>query len=213
MAAYYHILSPFEISIEENPKLEKQFMSIYGNDFIFKNTQRIEQFSPKLPNGERLDFSYTEKTYILPDEVIRKEFSDFCQVFYEEWHNLYESKFKGKFYATQMTENELASQVSQVDSLIKQYPLASDELENTLRDMEDNYFFSIEGIYPQVVYQGYPIETKNHTSLLALDFLHSYEKMGVYPDEYVALYLLVDKIKEKYSQQFVLAKYLFIAGY
>ena len=135
------------------------------------------------------------------------------KVFYEEWRNLYESKFKGKFAATQMTKEELTPQISKVDSLLKRYPLASKELERKLRDLEDNYYFTIEDIYPQVVYEGYPIKTRKHTSLLALDFLHSYEKMGVYPEEYVALYLLVDKMKEKYSEQFVLAKYLFIAGY
>jgi hypothetical protein len=37
--------------------------------------------------------------------------------------------------------------------------------------------------------------------------------MGVYPDEYAAMFMLVDRIKEKYGQQFVLAKYLLIAGY
>ena len=66
MAAYYHILTPFQISIEDNPKLEKQFLDIYGQDFILEATNRIERFSPKLPNGERLDFSYTEKIYVLP---------------------------------------------------------------------------------------------------------------------------------------------------
>ena len=213
MGAYYHVQSPFQISIEDNPKLEKQFLEIYGNDFILESTNRIEQFSPKLPNGERLDFSYNEKTYVLPNKVVRKEFSNFCEVLYEEWRNLYESKFKGKFYATQMSVEEMASQVSQANSLIKKYPLASDKLEDKLRDLDDNYFFSIEGIMPQVVYQGYPLKTDKHTSLVALDFLHSYEKMGIYPDEYAAMFLLVDKIKEKYSEQFILAKYLFLAGY
>lgn len=33
------------------------------------------------------------------------------------------------------------------------------------------------------------------------------------PEEYAAMFLLVDKIKEKYSEQFILAKYLFLAGY
>lgn len=213
MAAYYHILTPFEISIEDSPVLEKQLVDIYGSDFILKSTKRIERFSPKLPNGQRLDWSYNEKTFALPDKVVRKEFSNFAKVLFEEWRNLYESKFKGKFYASQMTTEELASQISKVNSLIKKYPLADDKLEEKLRDLDDNYFFSIEGIYPQVVYNGYPLKTDKHTSLLALDFLHSYEKMGIYPDEYVAMFQLVDNIKEKCSEQFVIAKYLFIAGY
>ncbi len=213
MAAYYHILAPFEISIQDSLELEEQFISIYGNDFILKSNNHIEHFSPELPNGQRLDWSYNEKTYALPEDLVRKEFVAFARVLFEEWRNLYESKFKGKFHATQLTAKDLESQISNVNSLLERYPLASDKLEKELKDLDDNYYFAIEGIYPRVVYQGYPIETNKHTSLLALDFLHSYEKMGVYPDEYAAMFLLVDRIKEKYSKQFVLAKHLFLAGY
>jgi hypothetical protein len=213
MAAYYHILVPFEVSIQDSPELEKQFVGIYGDDFIWKSDKHIERFSPELPNGKRLDWSYDEKTYVLPDEIVRNEFVAFTRVLFEEWRNLYELKFKGKFYATQMNIQDLELQIAQVQSLLERYPLASDELEESLTDLHDNYYFGIEGISPQFVYQGYPIKTDKHTSLLALDFLHSYEKMGVYPDEYAAMFMLVDRIKEKYDQQFVLAKYLFIAGY
>lgn len=213
MAAYYHILVPFEISIQDSPELEKQFVDIYGKDFILKSTNHIKRFSPELPNGQRLDWSYHEKTYALPEKIVRNEFEAFSRILFEAWRNLYESKFKGKFYATQMTAKDLESQISKVNALLGQYPLASDKLEEALKDMDDNYYFAIEGIYPQVVYKGYPIKTDRHTSLLAIDFLHSYEKMGVHPDEYTAMFLLVDHIKEKYSTQFVLAKYLFLAGY
>ena len=213
MAAYYHVLAPFEITIQDSPELEKQFIGIYGNDFILKSNNRIERFSPELPNGQRLDWSYNEKTYALPEERIRNEFLAFARILFEEWRNLYESKFKGKFYATQMTAKDLESQISKVYALLEQYSLTSDKLEEELKDLDNNYYFAIEGIYPQVVYQGYPIETDKHTSLLAFDFLHSYEKMGVFPDEYAAMFLLVDSVKEKYSQQFVMAKHLFIAGY
>jgi|GEM_PF-1816412 len=213
MAAYYHILVPFEISIQDNPELEKQFVDIYGGDFLLKSNNHIKHFSPELPNGQRLDWSYNEKTFALPDEIVRNEFVAFARILFEAWRNLYESKFKGKFYATQMTTKDLESQIFKVNALMEQYPLESDKLEEALKDMDENYYFAIEGIYPQVVYKGYPIKTDKHTSLLAIDFLHSYEKMGVHPDEYTAMFLLVDHIKEKYSTQFVLAKYLFLAGY
>ncbi len=213
MAAYYHILSPFEIAIEDNAELEKQFLERYGQDFTLQATNWIERFSPKLPDGTRLDFSYTKKTYQLSTEMVRKEFSAFAQIFFETWQQLYESKFKGKFAATQLTPAQLTTQINDANTLIHQYPLASDQLEQQLKQLNSNYFFSIEGILPQVVYQGYPLKTGRNTSLFALDFLHSYEKMGIAPDEYAAMYMLVDNIKEKYSTQFVLAKYLFIAGY
>ncbi len=79
--------------------------------------------------------------------------------------------------------------------------------------MDKNYYFSIEALAPQYVYQGYPLKTDNHTHLFALNFLCSYEKMGVYPDEYAAMFMLLDKVKEKYGNQFTIARNLFLAGY
>ena len=213
MAAYYHILLPFEISIQDDANLEKQLLELYGSHFSLTSNQRIERFSPPLPSGQRLDWSYNEKTYALPEDIIRNEFPSFTRILFEEWRNLYEAKFKGKFYDTQMPPEELESLISKVFSLLRQYPLASNELDKQLQALDDNYYFAIDTISPQVVYHGYPIKTNKHTSLLALDFMHSYEKMGVYPDEYAAMFLLLDKIKEKYSEQFVIAKYLFLTGY
>jgi hypothetical protein len=213
MAAYYHILSPFEIAIERDSKLKKKVTDAYGLDFSLKSTERIERFSPLLPNGERLDFSYTEDTYALVTDIVRIEFATFAAIFFEEWSKLYNTKFKEKFYATQIKTDELASQIAQVDLLLKKHPLRSRNLDDDLRNLENNNFFTIENLVPQVVYKGYPIKTDRDTSLSAINFLHSYEKMNVNPDEYAAMFMLVDILKEKYAHQFVLARYLFIAGY
>jgi hypothetical protein len=141
MAAYYHILSSFEIAIEDNAELEKQFLEQYGQDFTLQATNWIERFSPKLPDGTRLDFSYTEKTYQLSTEMVRKEFSAFAQIFFETWQQLYQSKFKGKFAATQLTPAQLTTQINDANTLIHQYPLASDQLEQQLKQLNSNYFF------------------------------------------------------------------------
>lgn len=213
MGAHHYILTPFEIEIKDTQKLEKQLLNLYGSDFVFKSTKRVERFSPELPDGTRLDFSYQQKTYSLPEEIVRKEFSDFAHVFFQEWKNVYEGKFRDKFYAHFLKHEELETSISEVQTLLNEYTLTDRKLEDKIRDVKENYYFGIEGIMPQVVYQGYPLKTDEHTALDALKFLHSYEKMGVYPDEYVAMFLLVDRMKEKYSKQFVMAKYLFIAGY
>jgi hypothetical protein len=213
MAAYYHILAPFEISIDNDSKLQKQVLDAYGLDFKLKSTERIERFSPLLPNGKRLDFSYTEETYTLDEAAIRHEFAPFATLFFDEWSQLYTTKFKKKFYATQIDPKELAIQITNVDVLLKKHCLTSRQLDDELKDLEENNFFTIENLIPQVVYKGYPIKTDKHTSLSAINFLHAYEKMDINPDEYVAMFMLVDKLKEKYADQFVLAKHLFVAGY
>jgi hypothetical protein len=213
MAAYYHILTPFRISIDSDLKLKKQVLDAYGSDFFLQSTKRIERFSPLLPNGERLDFSYTQETYALKVETIRNEFVPFATLFFDEWSKLYTTTFKKKFYATQIDPKELMAQITNVDLLLKKHPLTSRQLDDELKDLEENNFFTIENLIPQVVYHGYPIKTDKHTSLSAINFLHAYEKMDVNPDEYVAMFMLVDKLKEKYADKFVLAKYLFIAGY
>ncbi len=173
----------------------------------------MERFSPSLPGGGRLDFSFDQRTYALDENIIRMEFSDLCKVFFDEWKSLYSAKFKGVFPAYTPSELELESMVVKVKRLLDTHPLASDELEEGLKELDENYYFSIESLAPQYVYQGYPLKTDYHTHLFALDFLHSYEKMGVYPEEHAAMFMLLDKIKEKYSNQFIIAKYLFLAGY
>jgi hypothetical protein len=213
MAAYYHILAPFEISIDSDSKLKKQVLDAYGLDFFLESTERIERFSPLLPNGKRLDFSYNKETYTLKEEIVRSEFAPFAALFFDEWSKLYTKTFKTKFYATQLDPEAVMTQIANVDLLLKKYPLTSRQLDDELKDLEDNHFFTIENLIPQVVYNGYPIKTDKHTSLSAVNFLHAYEKMDVNPDEYVAMFMLVDKLKEKYADKFVLAKYLFVAGY
>ncbi|HMQ49443.1 MAG TPA: hypothetical protein PKA00_18255 [Saprospiraceae bacterium] len=213
MAAYYHILTPLEISIQDEPTLVSKFDEMYGNDFKFKSSKRVERFSPPLLNGKRLDFSFDQKTYAMDENIIRMEFLDFCKVFFDEWKSLYSAKFKGIFPAYLPSEFELESIVVKVKRLLDSHPLVSDELEKGLKKLDENYHFSIECIAPQYVYQGYPLKTDHHTHLFALDFLHAYEKMGVHPEEHTAMFMLVDKIKEKYSNQFIIAKYLFLAGY
>jgi hypothetical protein len=213
MAAYYHLLVPFEISIQDEPKLVSKFNEQYGDDFKFKNSKRVERFSPPLRSGDRLDFSFDQKTYALDDNIIRMEFLDFCKVFFEEWERLYSTKFKGVFPAYTPSALDLESMTTKVKHLLDTHPLASSELKEELQELDENYYFSIESIAPQYVYQGYPLKTDQNTHLLALDFLHSYEKMGVYPEEYAAMFMLLDSIKEKYGHQFIIAKYLFLAGY
>jgi hypothetical protein len=132
---------------------------------------------------------------------------------FDEWRSLYSTKFKGIFPAYLPSDSELESMVAKVKRLLDLYPLASDKLEDGLKALDENYYFSIEGLAPQFVYHGYPLKTDVNTELLALDFLHSYEKMGIYPEEHAAMFMLLDKIKEKYSHQFTIAKYLFLAGY
>ncbi|MFM7152768.1 MAG: hypothetical protein ACKOZV_01435 [Bacteroidota bacterium] len=213
MAAFYHLLTPFEISIQDEPTLVSKFGEMYGNDFKFKGSKRVERFSPPLKSGGRLDFSFDQKTYALDENIIRMEFLDFCKVFFEEWESLYSAKFKGIFPACMPSKFELDSIVVEVKRLLDTYPLTSDELEEGLEELDKNYYFSIERLAPQYVYQGYPLKTDYNTHLFALDFLHSYEKMGVYPEEHAAMFMLLDTVKEKYSNQFTIAKYLFLAGY
>jgi hypothetical protein len=213
MGAHHYVLSPFQIAIKDSKTLENQLLKIYGNDFILKSTKRIERFSPELPDGTRLDFSYTQKEYAMPDEIVRKEFSDFAHIFFEEWKNIYEVKFKDKFYAHFLKPEELEQTILEVQNLLNTHTLEDRVLRKNIQSVEDNYYFGIESIAPQVMYSGYPLKTQEHTSMSALKFLHSYEKMGIYPDEYAAMFLLVDSMKEKYGKEFILAKNLFIAGY
>ena len=123
MAAYYHLLAPFEISIQDEPKLVNKFNEQYCDDFKFKNSKRVERFSPPLPSGNRLDFSFDQKTYALDDNTIRMEFLDFCKVFFEEWEHLYSTKFKGVFPAYNPFGTRLGVDVGKSEALTRYSPV------------------------------------------------------------------------------------------
>jgi hypothetical protein len=212
MSAYYHLLAPIAISVEDDAHLLKKFKTLYGQDFVHESTERIENFSPLLPNGTRLDFSYTEQTFVLPETLINAEFEAFATVFYTEWQDLYNKKFKGKIYGREIETLDIPKTVSSIKAVLDENDWYSHKTKYAFDDLEPNLFY-IERIAPRVVYSGYPLKTDKHTDLSAFSFLHTYGKMGENPDEYAAFVLLLDKIQEKYADQFPFAKYLFIAGY
>ena len=212
MSAYYHILLPVAISVEDDAALIATFKAKYGDDFVHESTERIENFSPLLPNGTRLDFSYTEQTFVLPETLIQAEFEAFATAFYTEWQDLYNQKFKGKIYGREIENLDIAKTVSDIKAILDKDDWFSHDTKYAFDDLEPNLFYT-ERLIPQYMYSGYPIKTDKHTDFAAFSLIHTYGKMGENPDEYVAFVLLLDKIQEKYADQFVFAKYLFIAGY
>ena len=54
MAAYYHILTPFEISIEDSPDLEKQFIGKKPNTKYIATTKGKEAFQLHILALEKL---------------------------------------------------------------------------------------------------------------------------------------------------------------
>ena len=212
MGAYYHILAPFRISIKEDAQLEKDFQEKYGQDFVFEGKKHIEHFSPALPDGTRLDFSYTEKTYRLPREPIMAEFEEFLTLFYTEWEALYSKRFKSKMYSMIKDADDIPRLVKAIKAVLEADDWQNRELKYAFDELDPNLFY-IENIAPQVVYEGYPIKTDKHTDLSAFSLISTYEKMGVIAAEYAAFVLLLDKLQENYADKYLLAKYLFIAGY
>lgn len=212
MGAYYHILAPFRISIEDDVQLQKDFEAKYGQDFVLESTERIERFSPLLPDGTRLDFSYTEKTYTLPRKPIMAEIEAFLPVFYTEWRQLYEQRFQGKMYSMIADAKDIPRLSGEIKDVLSAEDWCDDEAKYAFDELNPNLFY-VETIYPQVVYEGYPIKTNKHTDLSAFSLISTYEKMGLIADEYAGFVLLLDKIQEKYADKYLIAKYLFIAGY
>ncbi len=99
------------------------------------------------------------------------------------------------------------------DAVIQQYDLYEEDIQEHLSDIENNYWVRDEGVPSMVVYEGYPLSKKEHSSISGLVVWSSYEKMNVYAQETLAFHQLVDRLTEKYSDTFTLAKYIFVAGY
>ena len=70
MAAYFHILLPYQITFLESIENQKEFDTLYKDDFIFKKRKKEEFASNDFDDYKT--FYYT-KNYALNPECIQKE--------------------------------------------------------------------------------------------------------------------------------------------
>ncbi len=77
MAAYFHILLPYQITFPESEKNQKEFDTLYKDDFIFKKRKKEEFASNDFDDYKT--FYYT-KNYALNPECIQKEFKSLVSI-------------------------------------------------------------------------------------------------------------------------------------
>ena len=213
MGAFWNIIIPYKITVSTKPDSLQEFEKKFKPDFLFNSTRAYVAESPELPNGKRLQFPKEENTYQLSIDLLRKEFLPFYRILLEEWENLYDRKFRGKFPKQSDHFANKEEILQQIDAVIQTYNCMEEDIQEYLSDISDNYWVRDEGVPSMVVYEGYPLSDDEHSSICGLMLWSSYEKMHVYTQETLAFHQLVDIIKEKYSDSFILAKYIFVAGY
>lgn len=207
MSAYWHLFAPVKISITMNKNefddlaqdqvaLPRQF----AKDFFEINRDEYADENKILGTRHKIKL-----TYMLADEKM-EQIKPFLNA------------------AWQLIEAEDSSIIPEglndfIKDSLTQLNISRASFEKTtkrLKEIEHNYYLRYESIPGVVVYHGWPDELhfdSRNTSMGGFIFLNSYEKMNLIPEETVLFYNLKDKIKNKLSEKYTIAKYIYTLGF
>jgi len=213
MGAYWNVLLPYKFSIPNKKEYLDEFEKKYGKDFVYEKTRNYVRESPLLPNGKRLKWQHEDNDYLLPLEIIRKEFVPFYRTLLQEWDKLYLEKFEGEIVRQTDGIKNLEEILAEIEEVLQTTNLYEEKVQDKISKTEARYWLRSESLMPFYMYEGYPLKNGEGTSMECLVLWHSYEKMNLYVEETLAIHSLVDILKAKYSDTFVLARYLCVGGY
>jgi len=212
MSAFWRILLPIRISLQDNDAMLKRFDNLYAEDFVFDKVHTYQIEAPtKRADGTPFVFERTEKIYHLDSTLLKQELQPFFVAFVKQFQR-YANEQKYEIYSALKDEPGLDLFLEQFTSY--QFDGDVDKFMAYLGDGEqENYFVHDDSLPHYAAYQGYPFSTKYNSSIQVISLLYSYEKMGVFPEETVMFHNFTEYIKKNLRDRFKLAQYIFVAGY
>lgn len=209
MAAYWHILLPLEIAIEDQAAMRSVFEKSYKQDFQFVKELEYQKVLVLAQSSEEVVFQRKERHFSLSRELLKEEFLPFYRFMMYEFRQMFEQdrrNMDSHAFETELLEDFLRNLE---DLNCRGFESRCVE---ALEKMDNNYFLHFDSIAPQYVYEGYPFPNMHHSTMKVLCLLHSCEKINTSPKEKVAFEHFIQYIKEK-AARFSLAQYLFLAAY
>lgn len=207
MGAHWHIFLPIVFVIDEG--LNHEFIKKFEKGYIEVERFKTKSYSPKLPDGTRLEFLQTNVRYeIEKKEDILSGFIDFFIDFYDLFRTSFDKK------NTPMQNAFLIDEYN--DFLLKLKSTNINKLEDVsleLRNIYSNYFLNYESITSVCVYEGYPIAGENFSQISGFSIMYSYFKMHENIETQHIFKTAVKLFTEKYSEKYPFSGSLIIIGY
>jgi hypothetical protein len=207
MAAYWHIILPLTITIRTD--LDKEFNEKYRDVFVKINEFQNKSYSPKLPDGSRLEFTncYIEYENIYLEDIY-KNIVSFMKYFYEEFN--YE--FQKGNYEHQNAYNK--DDFNLFVNELKNFNIHDLEtFSQKLKNCESNYFMSYESIREIYVYEGYPLKKDYYSNIEGFSIMRSYFKMQECSDTCGIFKKHISLFNKKFYEKYKFSGNLFVMGY
>lgn len=203
MAAYYHILLPYQITFPETVENQDAFNALYKTDFTFTKRKKEEVTFNDFDDYKT--FYYT-KNYALNSKCIQKEFKALIGEMYAEWILEYK-----KLYKSEIHPEELKFLNSKSNKLEE---LTINQLDKktiiTIKEKLNNYLY-FTSLTEQITYTGFPLSDEFELSVISI--LRSNNKIQEEPEEEEKLQRFIEHFKKKFSDKYKLSSYLFVAGF
>ncbi len=210
MGAYWHISLPVEVKFSDKKETSEIFEKTYGEDFVFDKVHDYQVESPKLPDGSRLTFDRSEKIYHLDVNLLKNEFKNFYIDFIKYFQE-YTTNCKYNVYSMALDDDLIIPFMKKFNAIAFDDNL--DSYMEILKGIKENYFINYFDLPGMIVYHGYPFPKSHNSSMQIISLLHSHEKMQLIPEETVTFHNVVDYVREKLKDKYIISKYVFVAGF
>lgn len=203
MAAYYHILLPYQITFPETEENQEAFDVVYKSDFVFKKRKKE---GIRLNDFDDFEKTFYTKDYILNSNCIMNELKSLILEIYAEWILEHKKLYKSEIHPEEL--KFLNSKSNKLDELTinqldkKTIGIITEKLNNYL------YFTSLT---ESITYTGFPLSDEFELSVVSI--IRSYNKIQAEPEEEKKLLNFLAHFQKKYSDRYKLTNYLFVAGF
>jgi len=203
MAAYFHLLLPYQITFPETEENQAAYDALYKNDFIFTKRKKEEI---RFNDFDDLAKFYYTKNFVLNPEIIEKEFKSFISEIYTEWVAEHKKLYKSEIHPEEF--KFFNTKLNKLDSLtIKEF---DKKTIGNIKENLNNYLYFTD-LTEQITYTGFPLSDEFELSVISV--LRSYNKIQEEPEEEEILLRFTEHFKKKFSEKYKLSNYLFVAGF
>ncbi len=214
MSSYYYLFAITGITIEISPTELSQSQPTLPPPFVeyfqLLNQREFIRTTPKFPDGTHLSWPKVELRYGLSPEGLRLLNSFFIDI-WQTIKNYPKPQWRYEYFNDSI-DDFIASYWANVELT----PASLPDIDDYLQEIMSNYFIRYRHVPRYVVYSGWPEKlnpNKNFSAVSGFTLFHSYEKMGVIPEDTILLYNLHAHLVKQLAAKHPFIEYLYVMGF
>jgi hypothetical protein len=213
MSSYYYLFVITGITIETSPSKLSQSQPTLPPPFVehfqLLGQREFTKTSPQLPDGTHLSWPKVDLYYGLSPKGLHL-LSPFFKDIWQTIKNF--PKPRRYDYFNNCIDDFMAQHWANITLTPTSLPSIDDDLQGIMT----NYFIRYRHVPHYVVYSGWPEKlnpNKNFSAVSGFTLFHSYEKMGVIPEDTILLSNLHAHLVKQLAAKHPFIEYLYVMGF